>query len=82
MFYVMSYYSTNLHTYLPIILFGKKSSAYHAGLATLAPNVGNEDREMLNWGKIFVLFQNIQSCVRGRLVGWKRGNRERLNISD
>ena len=46
MFYVMSYYSTNLHTYLPIILFGKKSSAYHAGLATLAPNVGNEDRDL------------------------------------
>ena len=46
MFYVMSYYSTNLHTYIPIILFGKKSSAYHAGLATLAPNVGIEDRDL------------------------------------
>ena len=46
MFYVMSYYSTNLHTYIPIILFGKKSSAYHAGLATLAPNVGNEEGDL------------------------------------
>ena len=46
MFYVMSYYSTNIHTYLPIILFGKKNCVYHAGLATLAPNVGIEDRDL------------------------------------